>query len=128
LFFFIFNYSGIPPEELRKELAEIRHKAEVKAAGLFAYVYTSDNEHFNLQREAHKLFDGWVLFCFIHVCTLIYRYSLYILVSINYYIYIRASSRLRQIQQDTKAKKNSTNNKARLLIIIIGVASPKQLN
>lgn len=108
---FIFNYSGVPPEELRKELAEIRHKAEVKAAGLFAYVYTSDNEHFNLQREAHKLFDGWVLFCFTHVCTLIYRYSLYILVNINYYILIHTRTRLRQIQRDTKAKRTKLTTK-----------------
>ena len=39
-------------------MTEIKRKADEKAAGIFAYVYTSDNEHFNIQREAHKLFDG----------------------------------------------------------------------
>ena len=52
-------FPGVPHDELRKEMERLKaYDFDVKDGKAFAYVYTTDDEKFKLQKLAHELFSG----------------------------------------------------------------------
>lgn len=51
--------SGIPTEKLREELKDLKgRETDPEEGKIFAYVYTQEGDHFDIQTEAFAKFQG----------------------------------------------------------------------